>query len=113
MKRLIPLAVLCLLLTACSPAPNRDQVVERFEIELAAKLPANFPDLTTLAEGLADDAFEGHCGADAYRTAFSESGLVVVWDATCSMYFEHDMTEAQQSRARETVTRSALDGLED
>lgn len=110
MKRIAPIALLCLILVGCTPTPNRAQVVERFEIELAAAIPV---ELGTLAEDLADDAFSGRCGSDAYRTALDDSGLIHVWDATCSMYFEHDMTEAQHDRAREAIVGSVVEQLED
>lgn len=110
MKRIVPLAVLLLLLTGCSPTPNRDKVVERFEIELAAAMPV---EIDTLAEGLADDAFNGMCGEDEYRTALNDDGLIHVWDVTCSMHFEHDMTEAQQDRAHEAIVGSVLEQIED
>lgn len=110
MKRIVALAALCLVLAGCSPTPNRAEVVERFKIELAAAMPM---DMSTLADGLTDDAFSGMCGEDAYRTALNDSGLIHVWDATCSMYFEHDMTEAQQDRAREAIVGSVLEQLED
>lgn len=110
MKRIVGLAALCLVLDGCSPTPNREQVVERFEIELAAAMPV---DLGTLAEDLADDAFSGQCGEDAYRTALNDDGLIHVWDVTCSMHFEHDMTEAQQDRAREAIVGSVLEQIED
>lgn len=110
MKRFAALAMLCLVLVGCAPSPDRAQVVERFKIELAAAMPM---DMSTLADGLADDAFSGMCGEDAYRTALNDSALVHVWDATCSMYFEHDMTEAQQDRAREAIVGSVLEQLDD
>lgn len=112
MKRIAPLAILCVILVGCTPTPNRAQVVESFEIELIAAMPVGI-DLGTLPEDMADDAFSGLCGSDAYRTALDDPGLIQARDATCLMYFELDMTDAQQDRAREAILDSALERLED
>lgn len=110
MKRFTPLAVLgVLLLAGCTPAPNRADVIERAQIELAGTI---FADVPGTAEGIADDAFAGMCGSDAYRAQLDGfDDLLHAFDVTCEHYFSHEMTEAQRERVRLAVMERALDGV--
>ena len=112
MKRIAPLALVALvMLTGCTPTPNRADVLERAQIELEGTI---FADTPALAEGIADDAFKGLCGSDAYRAELDEfDDLQYAWDVTCSHYFSHEMTEAQQERVRLAVLDRALEGVSD
>nr|WP_278101887.1 hypothetical protein [Microbacterium proteolyticum] len=98
------------LLAGCSAAPSHEEVTERFSIELAAG-PGEPSDWAELAAGLAEDAFAGRCGTETYRSQLKEPSLTYAWDATCSMYFEGDMSSEQLSRARENVARTASENV--
>jgi hypothetical protein len=110
MKRFAPLALLgVVLLAGCTPAPNRADVVERAQIELGDSLLAGIP---STAEGIADDAFAGMCGSDAYRAQIADyNDVLYAFDVTCEHYFSHEMTEAQRERVRLAVMERALDGI--
>lgn len=107
---LIPAIACAALLAGCSAGPDREAVVERFAIELAAGA-GEATDWQDMAAGLADDAFAGNCGSDAYRAGLGEDPLLLyAWAATCLMYFEADMTDAQAERARLDVVEFAISG---
>ena len=91
-----------LLLTGCTPAPPRDEVVERFAIELAAGV-GEPEDWTELAEGLADDALDGKCAESLYRTTLEDPTLQYAWSAGCLMYFEGSMSDSQVETAKQDL----------
>lgn len=98
----------CLTVVGCSAAPDREEIAERFEIELAAGA-GDSVDLTELSESLADDALDGKCGSDGFRSGIeSEPILVYAWSATCLMYFEDDMNDAQQDQAKQDIIDFAV-----
>lgn len=113
MKRAVILLPVVLLLAGCSAGPSRDEVLERFSIEIrgaaGADLPASM--VEDQAAALTDAALQGECGSDEYRDSMIVPSLYLLlpWDATCSMYFEDDMTAAQVERAKQTVLMAALD----
>lgn len=108
---ILPIAAAMLTLVGCSAGPSHSEVAERFAIELAAG-PGDATDWRDLADSLATDAGKGRCADDVYTsTLANEPALIYAWSATCLMYFEDQMSKAQQERARDEVTRAALAGL--
>lgn len=101
------------LASGCAASPNRDTVAERFAIELAAGMgePEDWQDLALI---LTDDALSGRCGDDQYRAGLGDDpGLIYAWSATCLMYFEADLTDAQLDRAKQDLvdfTSTQIDG---
>lgn len=96
------LVAAALTLTGCT-GPNRDKVVERFSIELAAS-GGEPSDWVTVSESLAEDALAGKCGQDAYWSTVADlPNMRYAWAATCLMYFEADMSHAQQARAKQEL----------
>lgn len=103
MRKFLPLSLVVILLAGCSPVPDRADVIERLTIELEAPFgDAGRGNFDAVAEGLADDALDGMCGSDAYRTQLDGS-LLVAWDSTCLAHFGHDMSAAQIDTAKESV----------
>lgn len=92
-----------LAVTACSAGPTRAEVAERYAIEWDAVYPGSseLPQAQQIIDDAVDDAFKGRCGEDAYRAQLEPVGEFALrpWDATCLMYFEDDMTQAQVDRA--------------
>ena len=108
---LIGVAVVAL--SGCAAGPNRDEVAERFAIEMAAG-PGEQEDWAEFAEGLADDALAGNCAKDGYRAGLGDDPtLIYAWSAGCLMYFEDQMTNAQQERARQDVIDFTIASLDE
>ncbi|KRC60927.1 hypothetical protein ASE14_08175 [Agromyces sp. Root81] len=117
MKRLLPIAAAALLLAGCSSAPPRQEVVDRFLIELDAAtdglLTADTPMIAELAEGVADNALDGMCGSDPYRVGLEDPSLVYAFDVTCLTYFEGDMTKAQVDAVKDAITQRVAEDATD
>ncbi|KTR77425.1 hypothetical protein NS234_07410 [Microbacterium oxydans] len=97
-------------LIGCSAPPTREDVAERFLIELtdSEDLRAGLQELSL---GIADDMLAGNCGEVAYETGLGEDAdLVYAWKVTCLMMFEGDLTEAQINEAKMLVAERAVDG---
>lgn len=94
-----------LLLAGCSSAPSRDDVAERYAIEMSGSIGGEVSDWIDVGDSMADSALKGMCGNDAFRsTAFvGQPSALYAWDATCLMYFERDMTASQVDRAKASV----------
>ncbi|MFD8769564.1 hypothetical protein [Microbacterium oxydans] len=97
-------------LAGCSAPPAREDVAERFLIELtdSEHLRAG---LRELSLGIADDMLEGNCGEVAYETGLGpDADLVYAWKVTCLSMFEDDLTEAQIDEAKLLVAERASEG---
>ncbi|WP_353828209.1 hypothetical protein [Agromyces sp. SYSU T0242] len=114
----VPLAIAAAVaLSGCSAPPPRDDLVERFLIELETEsLGKDHPYNLELAEVMADDALEGECGADEYWKGLMmapPSRKQYAWAATCSSYFGSDMTDEQIQQSKELILQAAMDGMEE
>lgn len=101
-------AVSLLVLTGCSAGPSRDDVEERFEIELQGQF-GETADVTEMTDLLTGYALDGDCSSDELRDGFGPGGMLVAWEATCLMYFEGDMSDDQIASAKQTVADAALE----
>ena len=85
---------------------------KRVSIELATH-DSDFQGLQEMSETLADDALAGRCGEDTYWVAMMDfPDLRYAWASTCLMYFDHQMSEAQQDRAKQELIDSVTAELD-
>lgn len=105
-------AVLAAALAGCSPAPNRDEVVERFAIEVAAANDIGEPDdWTEVGESLADAAFDGNCGKPGFYTGLGDENLKYAFAVGCSFYFEDQMSETQITQMKDEMVRRIAEDI--
>lgn len=111
MKRaaILALPLAAMLLAGCSPQPSRDDVAERFLIELSDSETIR-AGMTDLADGIAGDALDGRCGDTEYEAGLQSNGdadLFYAWRSTCLMYFEGDLTAAQVDETKQMIADRA------
>lgn len=103
---------LVLTCSACSASPSRDEVVERFAIELAGTMPGDpdkdDPAIRRLAEGLSEDSDKYCNDASFWRTASAQwdQATQYVWAASCGVLYdiEPNLDEAYRRTIVEYVT---------
>lgn len=89
------------LLSGCSAAPNRDEVVERFAIELAGTMPGDRtkddPSIREMAANISEESPERCNDANFWRVVTSDTNpdqwdadLQYVWAASCSVLYDID-----------------------
>lgn len=91
------------LLSGCSTAPDRNEVAERFAIELegVTGLPRSY--FEELHFQVADDLLDGMCSSDPYMFALQDPNLQYAVMVTCLMDFEDDMKPYQVERAKTAI----------
>lgn len=104
-----------LALAGCA-SPSTAQVEERFLIEYAAALeyPIEIVEgnavMEQLAQALASDAASGACGDDEYYATL-EGDVEFAFAVTCSMYYEHQLSDERaewvESKVIERATEDA------
>lgn len=93
------------ILAGCDSQPSRDEVATHFKTELTAKTGLEKPE--ELANRMAEDALSGECSSKAYRSQL-QPDLAYVWDVSCLMYFEDQMTHEQIDRAKAEILNDIL-----
>ncbi|MGR2751502.1 hypothetical protein [Agromyces arachidis] len=102
-------------LAACTPAPSGEDVAERFRIEIEAAtdglLAQDNPEVVGLSEDVADDLLDGGCTIDPGLGLDEDENEAYIYavSATCLMYFEHEMSEAQIDRAKVRLLEQATE----
>lgn len=98
-------------LSGCAAPPTRDDIAERFLLELTDSETIRAA-MGELALSIADDALAGRCGSIGYEAGLEESGdpnLVYAWRVTCLTYFESALSEDQRTETREMIGQRALE----
>lgn len=103
-------AVVVLLAGCTTPAPARDDVVQRLIIEYEGATGWTVQDddsaVLELLGNLADGMVEGDCGAPEIWAVLDDApdrNLLYAWAVTCETYFPDDMSEAQRDRASDII----------
>lgn len=100
-------AAVALTLTGCvTPAPSAGTVAERFRIEIEAAtdglMAQDNPEVVGLSESVAENLLDGGCTIDPGLGLNEDENQPYIYavSATCLMYFEHEMSEAQIEKAK-------------
>ncbi|WP_309105012.1 hypothetical protein [Microbacterium sp.] len=111
------LAASVVLLAGCATGPDRDEVVERFALELESGF-GDYADgaFDEVAEGFADAALDGLCGSVSYEAGLTSDNadpqLLYAWRVGCLHYFEDDLSAAQVEETKQMILDHALESVD-